>query len=277
MNKLVNFIMDNSDICFRGDFAVLVLSCDAYSDLWPIFFTQFEKYWKNKDHKIYLACNEKRSGIQNVNDALSGPDIDWSTSLKASLKQIEEKYVLIMIDDAFLWESVDQKRLGKYMCEFVSRDMDYFRLKNSPLPDVKINQDYGKISPGQLYRTALFPSLWKRDFLLEMLKPGESAWEFELRGSDRSDKHLEFYSVYKNVFKVIHGVIKGKWDPNAIKALKQEGVENIGSRKVLSFREVLNLKLLTIRHYALKLLPGTVRKKVRRFVYKNILKKAWFA
>lgn len=265
----------NSNV--RAEFAIVVLSCDAYSDLWPIYFSQFKKYWGRAEDSVYLVCNEKHGGIEGVQDACSGPDIDWSTSLRASLDKVKEDNVLLFIDDAFFCEPVNQDLLEQYYRDFLEKKMNYLRLKNSPFPDTKINKYYGQISPGQLYRTAIFPSIWKKDILLSVLKDGESAWQFELQGSDRSDSLDGFYGVYNDMFKVIHGVIKGKWDPSAISALQKEGISSFIGRSVLSHNEVLGLRFAALRKYGLRLFPGRVRKAVRRFIYKIILRKEWFS
>ncbi|GAB3520298.1 hypothetical protein GCM10027342_14640 [Photobacterium alginatilyticum] len=269
--------MNSNVMPSTNDLAVLVLSCDNYSDLWPIFFKQYKKYWNQSEFKLYLACNEKSSNIDGVVDAKSGPDIDWSTSLKKSLVKVEENNVLIMIDDAFLKEEVNHQDFLELYNRFLDSNMDYLRLKNSPLPDIKVDELVGQISPGSLYRTALFPSVWKKDVLIDILKPGESAWEFELKGSDRSDIYSEFYSVHNDVFKIIHGVIKGKWHPKALSDLRKLDVEVNQEREVLTFREVQLLNVGTFRSKILKLFPNSARKNIRRFVYSKILNKEWFS
>lgn len=261
----------------KYDLGVIVLSCDAYSDLWTVFFKQFAKHWSKADYNLYLACNEKSSGISDVIDAKSGPDIDWSSSLISSLQQVKEENVLIMIDDAFLCKDINHQHFLKLLNVFVEQNMDYLRLKNTPKPDISFTNEIGKISAGQLYRTALFPSIWKKEVLLKILSPGESAWEFELKGSDRSDEYSEFYGTYNDVFEIIHGVIKGKWHPDALSLLEKEGVMVDVKRPVLSTKEVLYLRFGTLRKYCLRLFPSFMRKKVRRFVYRYILRKSWFA
>ncbi len=257
---------------------IVVLSCDAYSDLWSIFFSQLQKHWpETSDYNVYLACNEKSSGLAKVIDAKSGPDIDWSTSLIKALEVVKEENVLMLIEDAFFCEDVDHERFLNMYEKFKEYEMDYFRLKNSPLPNIFTEQQFGQISPGQLYRTALFSSIWKKTVLIDVIKPGETAWEFELKGSDRSDKYLKFYSVYSDMFKIIHGVIKGMWVPSAINDLKKIGISFDVERGILSRREVFLLTLVKLRGQILKLLPSVMRKKIRRFVYKNLLGKEWFS
>ena len=39
------------------DPAILVVSFDAYQDLWPVFFQAFFKYWPDCPYRVYLGAN----------------------------------------------------------------------------------------------------------------------------------------------------------------------------------------------------------------------------
>ncbi len=49
-----------------------------------------------------------------------------------------------------------------------------------PKPDKHYSQLVGIVSKGTIYRTATVLSVWKKDILLDLLKVGESAWDFEV-------------------------------------------------------------------------------------------------
>ena len=66
----------------QGNFAVLVLSCDKYSDLWSPFIRQFKKFFPFEGYKIYLGSNLVACTEVGIIPILSGEDVDWSTSFK---------------------------------------------------------------------------------------------------------------------------------------------------------------------------------------------------
>lgn len=258
----------------NGKLAIVILTCDHYSDLWKPFFQLFDKHWKNSPYKVYLASNEKKVEHVSINTLLSGADKDWSSSVKGSINQLDEEYVLLLLDDVFFTEDVDFEALESLLQTFIKLNMNYLKMKNSPKPDIKVDSILGGISAGSLYRTAIYPSMWKKSTLLELLKDGESAWEFELKGAVRSNEYDGFYSLHENFFSEIHGVIKGKWTKNAYKKLSELNMDiDIEKRGVMSFNDDLKLGFVNFRSKIFKLVPMKYRVSVRSFVYKKILKR----
>ena len=86
------------------------------------------------------------------------------------------------------------------------------------------------------------PSIWKKSVLRELLKDGESAWDFEIVGSRRARKFNKFYSVNKNLIFLDNAIIKGRWQKSIINKLNIEHAE----RPIMtSFEQlVYNMKVL---------------------------------
>ena len=76
--------------------ALVVVSCDNYSDLWEGFFFFYKKYWKKNLLKSYFVTNNKNIGDSAFEVIKTGTDISWSKNLKIALNQITSyKYVKI--------------------------------------------------------------------------------------------------------------------------------------------------------------------------------------
>ena len=254
--------------------AVVVLSCDHYSDLWKPFFQLFDRHWPNCSCSVYLASNTVSFNKDNVKTLLSGEDHDWSSSVKKCIEQLDENYVLLLIDDGFLSADVKEEELFHLFDIFIRHNMSYLRLKNTPKPDEKFIDGIGRIKEGRLYRTAIFPSMWKKKVLVDLLKDGESAWEFELKGAGRSDKHRGFYGIYKNFFPIVHGVIKGKWTNRAVKDLQNMGVSiNLELRKKMSIYDEAQLSFVLFRKFIFRMLPRKYHTVIRSIIYKYLLRR----
>jgi hypothetical protein len=94
-------------------------------------------------------------------------------------------------------------------------NIDYLQLTN--LYSYKtFLPEYFLIEKSRLYRTSIFSSICRKVALKKIINPGENAWEFELKGSLRSNKYKNFYSVNYDRFKYLHAIKKGKWLRNAI-------------------------------------------------------------
>ncbi|MBU1011373.1 MAG: hypothetical protein KKG99_00085 [Bacteroidetes bacterium] len=245
--------------------AVLVLSCDKYSDLWPTFFNLFERFWPNCPYDVYLQTNYLvYQGGKNVKSLTIGIDKTWSDGLKKSLMNLTKyEYVLILLEDMFLSANIDDNTLELIIDQFIIMDGNFITLINEPKPDRPVNKHFGIISKNAMYRSTTTASLWKQSVLLDLLDDTENAWQFEKVGSKRSDKYEGFYSVNQDVFKFIHGVIKGKWTRKAKRDLQKLNVNLNSKRETFSLLEEIKFwSYKRIRKIILMLVPFGLRRKL---------------
>lgn len=250
--------------------AILIPSCDKYVDLQKPFFELFEKFWPNRKYKTYYLSNTKGANKEKITDVLVGKDVSWSDNLIETLNKIPEEYVFLWLDDLFLIKEVDEGLLNRLFSWALETKVNYLSISAAPKPDEEVNELVGLISPGSLYRVSTALSLWNKKTLLGLLNRGETAWEFEINGSARSDKYGDFYGTYEPVVKVINGVIKGRWRRWAITKLHLLGVRPlINIRPENTYLEEFLFILKILRSYILRLLPPKHRRAVRTFFKKN--------
>lgn len=264
--------------------AVLVVSCDNYSDLWLPFFSLFKRFWPDCPFSVYLLTNDKDFSYPGVSTIRIGKDVSWSDNIKEGLRQLQEEYVLMFIEDLFLLKSVDTNEITRVCGEFVRLNGNYLRLNPTVKADKKYNEYFGKVSKGTIYRTSTVLSLWNKDVLSDLLQTGENAWEFEIFGTVRSDTYEGFYATWKNCFTIVNGVIKGKWERKAYRKIKSlyPDAELEGRRKMTYFEQILLLVKIA-RTRVLNLMPSRQRRKIKDFMlsgkynyrlHENILKKS---
>ena len=208
--------------------AIVIPSCDKYSDLWEILISQIERNFKGIELTKYIICNSdyenKFDGIKYVN---VGTDLGWSTNFKTALKQINEQYVFLWIDDLILTSEVDTELFKNIVSSFISEKGNYLRLNNVPNSNKYYNNFFGLVDEKALYRTSTVMSIWDREVLNDLLVQGENAWEFETKGTTRSKKYDKFFVSYESIFKFSNAVIKGKWNHKIKKELIQQYGYNI--------------------------------------------------
>lgn len=247
--------------------AVLVVSCDKYADLWRPFFDLFFRYWSDCPFPVYLLSNTATVDIANVRGVPVGPDVSWSDNLLRALAQIEENYVFLFLEDLLLTGPVDTSAVETVLRWFVSSQGNYIRLNGFPPPDVVLNDTVGTVAPDTIYRTGTVLSVWRRQMLTELLRPGESAWDFETAGSVRSEAHEGFYSTRRNYISVINAIIKGKWQRTALRKTKSLCIGfEVGVRPILNRREQAALWLRIWGNRLLYRIPVAWRKPIREFV-----------
>ena len=251
----------------KDKFAVLVVSCDKYSDLWEPFFKLFWRFWPDCPFNVYLLSNRLNSDIQGVKGLLIGEDISWSDNLYNGVSKLKEDYIFLFLDDLFLCDFVKSDRVLQVLDWTLAYNANYVRMNPSPKPDKPYNELVGIVSKGTIYRTSTVLSVWKKAILLDLLRPGESAWDFEIYGTIRSDVYDGFYSTWEEYFPVVNGVIKGKWQRSAVKKLKLLGVNiDLSKRGVMTNREALIFFLKRQRSRLLKIIPAKYRRGVKDFI-----------
>ncbi len=218
--------------------AVLVMSCDAYQDLWLPFFTLFWRYWSDCPFPVYLGTNTANYQNSRVTTLPVG-DHEWSKRLRLCLEQIDADYVLLLLEDYFLNEPISTKSIRRNLEALDALAGIVLRLYPLPTgPDIAVpgHAGIGVIHPLAPYRMSAQPSIWNRLELLQLLVDDESIWDFEWQGSVRSrERSGGFYATEGKAFPHRHVVERGEWFWNAARYF---GKQQIGCD--LTARPVMN-------------------------------------
>lgn len=240
--------------------AIVVASCDKYSDMWEPLFGEFFKYWPDCPYPVYLIANNKKSDHPRVITLLAGDDLDWSSTIDRAISQLNHTHALFWMDDVFLNEPVSNTEINSYFDWAIKNQARVLKLRNIPKPSVWRPDGYGVLAKTATYRATLFASIWEIPLLAKILNPGESAWDFEMAGTIRSQAYEGFYCTKKEVFNFLHGVTGGMWILPVYSTLKKIGYSiDINRRHVMTTREYLYFKLLGLKSVVINILPESQR------------------
>lgn len=208
--------------------AILVISCDKYSDLWPIFFEFKKKYWPDCKYKTYLGSNYKKSGIDNVESISIGEDLSWADNVKKMLMSIDSEYILMLLEDFFIDRRIDNSIIEMALKFAKEEKIDCLRLEPLP-PPPRIHHKFikvGKLNPGAPYYVSTQPAIWKKSVLVELLHEGYSAWEFEQKNSKICSEACKynFWGAKRYLFHHKNGVERGKYYRSTVDLLTKEGI-----------------------------------------------------
>lgn len=245
--------------------SLVVTSCDDYSDLWRAFFSNLKRKWPDQPFPTYLLTNERGFTFPGVTVLRVGPDKGWSTNLISALRRIPDHAILLFLDDLFLKDSVGDGENVYRLCErFLTEKMDYLRFNPTPGPSGGVDSDLiGPVAPGDNYRASTVVCLWRRSVLLDVLREGESAWEFEVFGSARTDKYSSWYASDRWLLPTANLVIKGRFHPGALRLFQREGLLRSSSRPVMSPIQYASFLLVRIRAALFRLVPRRFRRRIR--------------
>lgn len=220
-----------------NNIAIIVNSCDAFSDCWMPFIHSIKKEWSDCPWSVYIISNNKEietpEGIAFIK---VGEDKKFASNLKKALSVIDSKYIIYLQEDYFLNRKVNQKAIESHIEYCIQHDVDYMRLG---MPFIKGDVENTIYSTNKLtdkYALCLQAAIWKKETLESLLFEGWSGWDFEYK--------IQRYAIENNMDLKILGlnkknsamginyvtgtaVRKGKWTLSGYEFLKKEGYEDI--------------------------------------------------
>lgn len=259
----------------KTDTSVLIISCDKYSDLWEPFFTLFWRYWKASSFKVYLGSNYLIYSDPRVETIAIGADKNWSHGLLEIVKRIDTPFIILMLEDFFLRETVKINDI--FMCVEALRNLNgnMLRLVPYPRPDksVKGYPFLGYIKPTSPYRVSTQGTLWRKSALLSIIRDGESIWKFELNGTERSRSDNGYYCVWKPILTYGHHVIeRGKWFRSEARRFAAMDIGcDFNRRSIMSVRESFIWHIKKLVSYPQNLVPWLLRQKIKNQIKNQIL------
>lgn len=256
-----------------NDIAILVVSFDGYSDVWPVFFKCKETYWKDCPYKTYLVTNNKDFD-SNCFVIKIGDEINWCDRLEDALKSIEEKDILLLLEDYLIGNILDSLEVSKYFDFYKKQNARYMRLIDIPRKhNVKKDTKIYSIFENEEYGINLQPAIWNKKYLMSILTEVDgdrSAWEFEislLKKTTNTSKPIEgCFGTKKNVLKIHNGILKGKWFKNEVKYFKSRGIIiDTSYRGLLPDRDYFSH---LIRRNIRETIPPSARKSLKKILIK---------
>jgi hypothetical protein len=241
--------MNTSDL---AEVPILVVSCDRYQDVWDTFFHLFFKYWPECPFPIYLVSNCLQYHDSRVKSILVGPDQGYSSNLIKALDQLNTEWIIFWIDDRPPCQHVNTKQLLDLLHLGVRRRVAYLKLLDfHPYALVPEHEMIGELPGNTRYLVSLTIALWNRRAFLEMLRPGQTAWEIERPPNGRriGPHSGGFFSISigwrgRAPIHDLHLITKGRVMRGAIRYLRKEHLNaTLLSRKKASLGYSLYIRL----------------------------------
>lgn len=210
--------------------SLLVSSCDAYSDAWPIFFHFYFKQRGRSSLKVQLLTNHGSYQDERVNTIQVGDDRSWTDGMTTALSSIDTEYVLFLQEDFLLKAPIDNDHFDEVLLQFhqqqgLTLEID-LRGKNGP----DIPGRWFRESNAQNYMSGLNATLWRTDFLREIASvPGLNIWQAETRVRDclRAGRKGMFFLKKETppIISYVESIKGGFWKPVAIQFLRENAIE----------------------------------------------------
>jgi hypothetical protein len=166
----------------------------------------FNKYWGEKYKVVFLGFKPPQKPLPNnisfvsLNDKQIGGADGWSKHLYDYFNSISDEYVLFTLEDFLPVCSPKEDILNDiYALILQNSSIGRFDLTWDSFTNCKYSL-YQKLDSGievieipknVMYRISCQPAIWKKSFLLALLKQTNNPWDFEMRGSFLSNSLSE--------------------------------------------------------------------------------------
>lgn len=215
--------------------AVIVSSCDYFSDCWTPFIKSFEDNWKDCPFEVYIITNGKQLPDTNCNIRTLNVGIDqqWGSNTLKALRHINADWIIYLQEDYFLEHRVNTDRMLAHINYCSKYGIDYLRLSFPFMEKTPDGNGYYILDYKLKYAVCLQAALWRKESLEKVIVEGWTGWDFEYKIA----KHLntsfpEFQArglaksdCSEKGFIYVEGtaVRKGRWTRAAVKYLCENG------------------------------------------------------
>lgn len=217
--------------------AFLVMSCERYKQAWEPFFTLLFRYWPDCPYSIYLCSDRGRYPDPRIIPIELGEDLGWAKNFRTALERIPASRVILTLEDFLPTATWDTNRIRKFARHAHDYDVGCLRLFACPGPTAPwyATDALGTIGATDPYRISTMNAIWKKSMLIELIRDGMNAWQFELEGSRLAATRTEpFLSVWQKdpcpMSYFATAITKGRWEQAALELLEREGISTDGIR-----------------------------------------------
>jgi hypothetical protein len=246
------------------DCPLLIVSCDKYADLWGPFFSLLRQCWPDCPLRLVLGTNTLTCAEPGVETLHVGPDVGWTVGLLKMLERLGTPRVLLMLEDFLLDQPVETATVLSLIAAARELDAGCLRLLPNPPPNERLPHEarFGRCTRGCDYRVSTQAAIWNVDTLKRVMLPTDTPWDFELKGSRRSDAlDEEFYAVWRPVLHYRNGVERGRWIRSSLAWCAQSDVPvDLARRPVMTLQQDWYFRYRNVRGLVARHSPRLLRK-----------------
>lgn len=222
------------------ELSILVYSCYKNSDMWSIFLTLFQKYWRDCAYRLILLTDKLGGRHEEYAfDDIVVCDSNWYDMLMAGIQRAGTKYVMLWMDDYLLCDYIWNQDIEYYLGMTKKFQAANMRLVESPtIPAETFSKDhrFHYYCPGTAYSFSTQVGIWSAEFLKKNIRPEWSAWDFERIGSIKvKDYEHPLLAPKDYTFPYEEGVRRGKWMDNGVRICNRNHIKiDFKKRKQMS-------------------------------------------
>ena len=227
----------------KQDVTILINGYDLYEEAWEPFLKLFFKQWNDCPYPFVLNSNsiDYKGAYSDRVESIhpTKKKCTWSERLYNCLKHIDTDFVLFVLEDYFLLNPVSAD-VFEHAHSLMQADS---KIGMAALSYGRVNTESGVFEDEFFYSRIIDENnriwcrinLYRRDYLMKLIRKFESIWEFEQFASYRAKK-LPFYIIQQKdsipegfTFSCMgengYGISRGKWLPKTIELFEKNDIK----------------------------------------------------
>lgn len=262
----------------KNKLAILISSPQSYRDIFEINADLFAKNWNDCSfEKIYAT-----DFLNNETDEYKGFKVfrlpecsDWVSRTRTALNKIDADFVFIVGDDTFLIKHISSEEIQSLIDYMSLKNLVYCQFDCKPVKKTKktkLNSRIYEILYKHPYGRSLHVSIWKREYLLDILNTSQNAWQIEQHWISETikfgKKKIPGHIFYLNKY-FFHSVYKGRYVRNTKKVLLKSGYHDFKpTRPLLKRRDQMKIGL---KRFGRKITPQKLAHLIKK-IFKPFIK-----
>jgi hypothetical protein len=166
--------------------SVLVGTCDKYSPLWENFQVCFDRTWKMKTRNLFVGETLTVSNYTKTEfKTILCKEADWGSRMLRGINSCDTDYIFFILEDYFFHYQYPIHKMNEYISDMDTYSINRLQISPSNFQTYaeQENINYRKFTKSSHYQISMQPSIWRKDYLLKVLLPNYSPWDFESKGS----------------------------------------------------------------------------------------------
>ena len=219
----------------------LLITCDKYAWLVPVFLHFYKKYWPDNPYKTEIITQTRK--ISTVHTVFYAGNVSWSSEVLNYLRQTKEDKFILFNEDILINRMVDTRGVknAERLCK---NNIGCVRLNHAPKryltehakkTDIKGFREY---PTDRRFSFTMQIAFWQKKYLFDVMRDGESAWENEANGIERLKEMKSDWRILwpeKNIitYAPVGIMRKGILEPQVLRWAKSELQEDSKEYKIL--------------------------------------------
>ena len=220
--------------------AILICSCDYYSECWEPIICSFDKFWPDCEYDKLIVSNHKNEIIPGAKLVMVGDHKGWASDTLKAVELTDYDYYIYFQEDYWINRRVDNQAIKQHIKHCEANGVEYLKIWQDLIKRDKFrigNSDYCKNPLDQRYAINTAVAIWRRDLFPKVCLPGDTGWDFEYKIVDYiKENHIEIKSevlhssvaISKGITMIPgNGIQRGKWTRAVVKFLKENGFDDL--------------------------------------------------